>query len=506
MVGDNSARRPARSIGAPAQRSASCHPCQSGSTSTNVSSAAGGFRRRQETFCRSRTRRAAQRSARSRAAAGGRRRRGRGGAAGARGRRGAGSPPTERGRLLTKLGDLMPSARRRARADRGARRRQAAEAGARRRRWRMARYIEFYGGAADKVHGETIPYLDGYTVYTLREPHGVTGHIVPWNYPMQIVGRSVGAALAMGNACVLKPAEEACLTALRASPRSRRRPAFPPARSTSCPVSARRRARRCRRIRACGISRSPARSAVGMLVQAAAARHVAPVTLELGGKSPQLVFADADLDARAAVPRQRGRAERRPDLLGRLRASWSSAHATTKSSTAWPRATRRCAPARRRRDLDCRPADLGAAAARSCAGFLAGAATDLSVAGARRRSSPDAPRGGHYVAPTLLAGVPRDAPPGAGGDLRPGAGGDAVRRRGRGGRASPTARDYGLVAGVWTRGRRTAVAARDGASRRPGVRQQLRRGRRRRTAVRRRRQVRATAARRASRRSTASRR
>src|SRR6056297_2975936 len=86
----------------------------------------------------------------------------------------------------------------------------------------LARYMEFYGGAADKVHGETIPYLDGYTVYTLREPHGVTGHIIPWNYPMQIIGRSVGAALAMGNACVLKPAEEACLTALACAELARR--------------------------------------------------------------------------------------------------------------------------------------------------------------------------------------------------------------------------------------------------------------------------------------------
>ena len=58
----------------------------------------------------------------------------------------------------------------------------------------MARYFEFYGGAADKVMGHTIPYMDGYTVYTLREPHGVTGHIVPWNYPMQITGRCVGGA------------------------------------------------------------------------------------------------------------------------------------------------------------------------------------------------------------------------------------------------------------------------------------------------------------------------
>ena len=54
----------------------------------------------------------------------------------------------------------------------------------------LARYLEFYAGAADKITGDTIPYLDGYTVYTLREPHGVTGHIAPWNYPMQIIGRS----------------------------------------------------------------------------------------------------------------------------------------------------------------------------------------------------------------------------------------------------------------------------------------------------------------------------
>ena len=60
----------------------------------------------------------------------------------------------------------------------------------------IARYFEFYAGAADKLHGETLPYQTGYTVLTIREPHGVTGHIVPWNYPLQIFGRSVGAALA----------------------------------------------------------------------------------------------------------------------------------------------------------------------------------------------------------------------------------------------------------------------------------------------------------------------
>jgi aldehyde dehydrogenase (NAD+)/betaine-aldehyde dehydrogenase len=80
-----------------------------------------------------------------------------------------------------------------------------------------ARYLEFYAGAADKLHGEAIPYAAGSTVMALRVPLGVTGHIVPWNYPAQIFGRSVGASLAAGNACVLKPAEDACLTPLRLS-------------------------------------------------------------------------------------------------------------------------------------------------------------------------------------------------------------------------------------------------------------------------------------------------
>ena len=78
----------------------------------------------------------------------------------------------------------------------------------------LARYFEFYGAAADKVHGDTIPYRTGFTAITLYEPHGVTAHIIPWNYPMQIIGRSLGAALAMGNAAVVKPAEEACLTVI----------------------------------------------------------------------------------------------------------------------------------------------------------------------------------------------------------------------------------------------------------------------------------------------------
>ncbi|MEP1200240.1 aldehyde dehydrogenase family protein [Tateyamaria sp.] len=160
----------------------------------------------------------------------------------------------------------------------------------------LARYMEFYGGAADKVMGETIPYLDGYTVYTLREPHGVTGHIVPWNYPMQIIGRSVGAALAMGNACVLKPAEEACLTAL-AFAHIAREAGLPdgalnvvPGRGPEAGAALAAHP---------GVQHISFTGSVrtGALVQQAAGANVVPVTLELGGKSPQVVFEDADLDA-----------------------------------------------------------------------------------------------------------------------------------------------------------------------------------------------------------------
>ncbi|WP_192964619.1 aldehyde dehydrogenase family protein [Phycobacter azelaicus] len=160
----------------------------------------------------------------------------------------------------------------------------------------LARYCEFYGGAADKVHGETIPYLDGYTVYTLREPHGVTGHIVPWNYPMQIIGRSVGAALAMGNACVLKPAEEACLTALTFAQLARDAGLPDGALNVVPGLGAEAGAALTAHPGVHHISFTGS-VATGALVQQAAGKNVVPVTLELGGKSPQLVFDDADLDA-----------------------------------------------------------------------------------------------------------------------------------------------------------------------------------------------------------------
>jgi aldehyde dehydrogenase (NAD+) len=160
----------------------------------------------------------------------------------------------------------------------------------------LARYLEFYAGAADKVMGQTIPYANGTTAFTLREPHGVTAHIVPWNYPMQIIGRSVGAALAMGNACVLKPAEEACLTAL-ALARIAHEAGLPAGALNVVPGLGEEAGAALAAHAGVRHVSFTGSVAVGRLIQTAAARNAVPVTLELGGKSAQIVFADADLDA-----------------------------------------------------------------------------------------------------------------------------------------------------------------------------------------------------------------
>ena len=163
----------------------------------------------------------------------------------------------------------------------------------------LARYFEFYAGACDKFHGETIPYQNGYSVFTWREPHGVTGHVIPWNYPMQIFGRSVGGALAAGNCCVIKPAEDACLSLIRVAQLAAEC-GFPPGAInivTGYGHEVGDALARHAGIDHISFTGSPK---VGTLIQQVAAERHCPVTLELGGKSPQIIFADADLDA--AVP------------------------------------------------------------------------------------------------------------------------------------------------------------------------------------------------------------
>jgi aldehyde dehydrogenase (NAD+) len=158
----------------------------------------------------------------------------------------------------------------------------------------LARYLEFYGGAADKIGGDTLPSAPGFTNMTLREPLGVVGAILPWNYPAQIMGRVVSPALTMGNAVVVKPAEDACLTILRVAqlaieaglPRGVLNVVTGYGHVAGAALAAH------RDVDYISFTGSPE---VGSLVQAAAGQHHAGVTLELGGKSPQIVFEDADV-------------------------------------------------------------------------------------------------------------------------------------------------------------------------------------------------------------------
>jgi aldehyde dehydrogenase (NAD+) len=159
----------------------------------------------------------------------------------------------------------------------------------------LARYFEFYAGAADKLHGQSIPYQDGYTVFTIREPHGVTGHIVPWNYPMQIFGRSVGASLAAGNACVVKPAEDACLSLLRVAALAAA-VGFPPGALNIVTGLGPEAGQALAEHPGVDHISFTGSSETGQRVAVACASHHCPVTLELGGKSPQIVFADADVE------------------------------------------------------------------------------------------------------------------------------------------------------------------------------------------------------------------
>jgi len=266
----------------------------------------------------------------------------------------------------------------------------------------LARYCEFYGGAADKLHGETIPYLDGYTVYTLREPHGVTGHIVPWNYPMQIIGRSVGAALATGNACVLKPAEDACLTALAFADMAKEA-GLPDGVLNVVPgLGSEAGAALSGSSRVDHISFTGS-VPTGVQVQLAAAPNVVPVTLELGGKSPQLVLEDADIDAALPFLVNAGiqNAGQTCSASSRILVH-RSVHDEVLTKMAERYSALRVGPAMA--DLDLGPL-ISSKQRGIVSGFLdQGADLETAAQGVLQ----DAPAGGHYVPPTLFSGVRSD--------------------------------------------------------------------------------------------------
>ncbi|MGH7912217.1 MAG: aldehyde dehydrogenase family protein, partial [Candidatus Dormibacteraceae bacterium] len=164
-----------------------------------------------------------------------------------------------------------------------------------------ARYFEFYADTVKALHGDIIPApTAGTMVLALRDPYGVTGHIVPWNYPVQISARTVAPALATGNCCVLKPAEEAPLTAIRLADLALEA-GFPKGVFNVVPGLGEEAGAALAGhpgIDHLSFTGSPE---VGTLVSKAAAENHVPVSLELGGKSPNLLLADADLETALPV-------------------------------------------------------------------------------------------------------------------------------------------------------------------------------------------------------------
>ncbi|HWA45743.1 MAG TPA: aldehyde dehydrogenase family protein [Hypericibacter adhaerens] len=316
-----------------------------------------------------------------------------------------------------------------------------------------ARYFEFFGGAADKFHGETIPFMNGYFVATEREPHGVTGHIIPWNYPAQMFGRTLAPALAVGNATVIKPAEDACLTPLRLAELAAEA-GFPEGAINLVPgigTEAGAALIAHRGIDFLSFTGSPE---VGVLVQTAAARNHIPCTLELGGKSPQIVFADVDLDSALpslvnAIVQNAGQTCSAGSRLlveksayDRVVGAVSNRFATLRAGT----------PAM---DLDLGPL-INPRQKKRVETFCANAATDGITLLAEGRIADGVPKDGYFVAPKLFGPVAR-----ANTLARDEVFGpilavlpfedesDAV--------ALANGTDFGLIAGVWTRDAKRAT-------------------------------------------------
>jgi acyl-CoA reductase-like NAD-dependent aldehyde dehydrogenase len=161
----------------------------------------------------------------------------------------------------------------------------------------VAEVFYFYAGAVDKHHGETIPVAGGVDL-TFREPLGVVGLIVPWNFPIAIASWKLGPALACGNTVVLKPAELTPLTAMRLAELALDA-GLPEGVLNVLPGSGSVVGQRLVEhpdVAKIGFTGS---TEVGRSVMAGAAGTIKRVTLELGGKSANIVFADADLEAAA---------------------------------------------------------------------------------------------------------------------------------------------------------------------------------------------------------------
>lgn len=159
---------------------------------------------------------------------------------------------------------------------------------------RAAGAFRYYAGWIGKVLGETVPVDTDHLVYTLREPFGVVAGIIPWNVPFFFAAKKIAPALAFGNACVLKPALETPLTALLL--RDLMDSAGVPRDLVQVMVGGTDVGAAIVASRNIDLIVFTGSDATGRAIARSAADNLTPIALELGGKSPQILFADADVD------------------------------------------------------------------------------------------------------------------------------------------------------------------------------------------------------------------
>ena len=154
----------------------------------------------------------------------------------------------------------------------------------------------YYAGWADKIQGKTIPVSGDYFCYTRHEPVGVVGQIIPWNFPLLMQAWKLAPALATGNTVVMKPAEQTPLTALRVGELILEA-GFPPGVVNLLPgYGPTAGAAIARHMDVDKVAFTGSTEVGHLIMEAAAKSNLKRVTLELGGKSPNIVFADADMD------------------------------------------------------------------------------------------------------------------------------------------------------------------------------------------------------------------
>jgi len=156
--------------------------------------------------------------------------------------------------------------------------------------------LRYYAGWADKIHGQTVPVRGRYFCYTKREPVGVAGQIIPWNFPLLMVAWKWGPALAAGCTVVMKPAEQTPLSCLRLGELAMEA-GFPAGVINIVPGFGETAGDALVKHPGADKVAFTGSTEVGKLIMRNAAGTLKRVTLELGGKSPNIVFADADLDA-----------------------------------------------------------------------------------------------------------------------------------------------------------------------------------------------------------------